>query len=113
MSSVYGKVVFITGGAAGVGAEVVEYRPDLAMLVITYLQGQSLEDASFADPGVLERTADACLGTGLDDAENSRKDRQNGWLCSDEPWVDHAPVAIWFPERCRDHDGRRRTQTAT
>lgn len=45
---------------AGVGAEVVEYRPDLAMLVITYLQGQSLEDASFADPGVLERAADAC-----------------------------------------------------
>ena len=45
---------------AGVGAEVVEYRPDLAMLVITYLQGQSLVDESFADPGVILRAADAC-----------------------------------------------------
>lgn len=45
---------------AGVGAEVVEYRPDLAMLVITFLPGEALEDASFADPGVLARAADAC-----------------------------------------------------
>ena len=45
---------------AGVGADVVEYRPDLAMLVITYLQGQSLVDESFADPGVILRAADAC-----------------------------------------------------
>ena len=45
---------------AGVGADVVEYRPDLAMLVITYLQGQSLVDESFADPGVIVRAADAC-----------------------------------------------------
>ena len=45
---------------AGVGAEVVEYRPDLSMLVITFLQGAALEDASFADPGVLARAADAC-----------------------------------------------------
>ncbi|WP_395657958.1 phosphotransferase [Nocardioides sp.] len=45
---------------AGVGAEVVEYRPDLAMLVITYLQGRALVDESFADPAVLARAADAC-----------------------------------------------------
>lgn len=45
---------------AGVGAEVVEYRPDLSMLVIAFLQGEALEDASFADPGVLARSADAC-----------------------------------------------------
>ena len=45
---------------AGVGAEVVEYRPDLSMLVITFLEGKALEDASFADPGVLARAADAC-----------------------------------------------------
>lgn len=45
---------------AGVGAEVVEYRPDLAMLVITFLPGEALEDASFADPGVVARAADAC-----------------------------------------------------
>lgn len=45
---------------AGVGAEVVEYRPDLSMLVITFLPGEALEDASFADPGVVARAADAC-----------------------------------------------------
>lgn len=45
---------------AGAGAEVVEYRPDLSMLVITFLPGEALTDASFADPGVLARAAAAC-----------------------------------------------------
>ncbi len=44
---------------AGVGAEVVEYRPDLGMLVITYLEGATLDDDAFADPAVLTRAADA------------------------------------------------------
>jgi thiamine kinase-like enzyme len=47
-------------GEAGVGARVVEYRPDLAMLVITYLPGKALTDDDFADPGVLRRAAEAC-----------------------------------------------------
>jgi len=47
-------------GRAGVGAHVVEYRPDLGMLVISYLPGRALENADFADPGVLSRAADAC-----------------------------------------------------
>lgn len=45
---------------AGVGAEVLEYRPDLSMLVIAFLPGQALVDADFADPAVLRRGADAC-----------------------------------------------------
>src|SRR4029079_846144 len=45
---------------AGVGADVVEYRPELSLLVITFLPGEALTDASFADPGVLTRAADAC-----------------------------------------------------
>ena len=45
---------------AGVGAQVVEYRPDLSLLVITFLPGRGLDDASFADPAVLARAADAC-----------------------------------------------------
>lgn len=45
---------------AGVGAGVVEYRPDLSMLVIEFLEGDPLVDASFADAGVLSRAADAC-----------------------------------------------------
>jgi thiamine kinase-like enzyme len=44
---------------AGVGAEVVEYRPDLAILVIGFLQGEALENTDFADPGVLVRAARA------------------------------------------------------
>jgi len=45
--------------AAGVGAPVVEYRPDLHMLVIGFLPGRALADADFADPGVLARAATA------------------------------------------------------
>jgi thiamine kinase-like enzyme len=45
---------------AGVGAPVLEYRPDLGMLVIGYLDAQALDDASFADPEVMSRAADAC-----------------------------------------------------
>ncbi len=45
---------------AGVGAPVVEYRPDLGMLVIGFLPGRALEDADFADPGVMARAAEAC-----------------------------------------------------
>ncbi|MEP9365034.1 phosphotransferase [Nocardioides sp. CN2-186] len=44
---------------AGVGAPVVEYRPDLSMLVIGFLGGRSLENADFTDPGVLGRAASA------------------------------------------------------
>ena len=45
---------------AGVGAPVIEYRPDLRMLAIGFLEGRSLENADFADAGVLARAADAC-----------------------------------------------------
>ncbi|GAA4716743.1 phosphotransferase [Nocardioides conyzicola] len=44
---------------AGVGADVLEYRPDLSMLVISFLPGRSLDNADFADPGVLARAASA------------------------------------------------------
>jgi thiamine kinase-like enzyme len=44
---------------AGVGAPVVEYRPDLRMLVIGYLPGRALTDGDFSDPEVVQRAADA------------------------------------------------------
>jgi thiamine kinase-like enzyme len=44
---------------AGVGAEVVEFRPDLSMMVIAFLPGRALEDVEFGDPDVLRRSADA------------------------------------------------------
>jgi len=46
--------------AAGVGAEVFDYRPDLGMLVIGFLPGTALVDDAFADAGVLARAAEAC-----------------------------------------------------
>ena len=45
---------------ANVGAEVLEYRPDLSMLVIAFLGGRALTNPDFADPGVLRRAAVAC-----------------------------------------------------
>ena len=45
---------------AGVGAPVIEYRPDLRMLAIGFLEGRALDNPDFADPGVLTRAADAC-----------------------------------------------------
>jgi thiamine kinase-like enzyme len=44
---------------AGVGAEVIEYRPELSITVIGFLTGTSLTDDDFADPVVLRRSADA------------------------------------------------------
>jgi thiamine kinase-like enzyme len=45
---------------AGVGAPVLEYRPELGMLVIGHLDGKALRDEDFTDSGVLARAADAC-----------------------------------------------------
>ena len=44
---------------AGVGAEVLEYRPELSITVIGFLPGTSLTNDAFADPGVLTRAAEA------------------------------------------------------
>ena len=44
---------------AGVGAQVVDYRPDLGMLVITFLVGTALTNDTIGGPGVLARCADA------------------------------------------------------
>lgn len=44
---------------AGVGAGVVEFRPDLQMLVIEFLPGRALVDADFADADLLRRAARA------------------------------------------------------
>jgi thiamine kinase-like enzyme len=45
--------------AAGVGAPVLEFRPELGMLVIGYLPGKALTDQDLTDPGVLRRAATA------------------------------------------------------
>lgn len=42
---------------AGVGAPVIDYRPDLGVLVIGYLPGETLSNADFADADVMLRAA--------------------------------------------------------
>jgi thiamine kinase-like enzyme len=44
---------------AGVGAPVVDYRPELGVLVIGYLDGRTYDNASFGEPGVVERAGRA------------------------------------------------------
>ncbi len=44
---------------AGVGAPVVDYRPDLGVLVIGYIDGVTYDNASFDDPSVLRRAGQA------------------------------------------------------
>ena len=44
---------------AGVAGAVLEYRPDLSILVVKYVIGTGLRDGDFADPAVLGRSAHA------------------------------------------------------
>lgn len=45
---------------AGVGAPVIDYRPDLGVLLIGYLEGTTLTSADFSRPGVLAKVARGC-----------------------------------------------------
>ena len=45
---------------AGVGAPVIDFRPDLDMLVIVYIDGFTYDNSSFAHADVIARVADAC-----------------------------------------------------
>ena len=45
---------------AGVGAPVVDYRPDLGILLVGFLDGATLTNADMQQPGVLARVAGAC-----------------------------------------------------
>jgi thiamine kinase-like enzyme len=45
---------------AGVGAPVIDYRPDLGILLIGYLNGTTLSNEDFARPGVIAKVAAAC-----------------------------------------------------
>ncbi len=45
---------------AGVGAPVYDYRPDLGILLLGYLNGATLTNDDFARPGVIAKVAKAC-----------------------------------------------------
>jgi thiamine kinase-like enzyme len=46
--------------AAGAGAPVIDYRPEIGLLVIGYLEGRTLTNADVRAPGMLPRVAQAC-----------------------------------------------------
>ena len=45
---------------AGVGAPVIDYRPDLGILLLGYLNGKTLCNDDFQRPGVLAKVAAGC-----------------------------------------------------
>ena len=44
---------------AGVGAPVIDYRPDLGILLLGYLEGKTLSNEDFQRPGVIAKAAAA------------------------------------------------------
>jgi thiamine kinase-like enzyme len=45
---------------AGVGAPVIDYRPDLGVLLLGYLNGKTLSNEDFQRPGVVAKVAAGC-----------------------------------------------------
>jgi thiamine kinase-like enzyme len=45
---------------AGVGAPVIDYRPELGILLVGFIEGTTLTNADLARPDVLARVADGC-----------------------------------------------------
>jgi thiamine kinase-like enzyme len=50
----------VRAAAAGVGAPVIEYQPQVGVLVIGFIEGRTLSDADVAEPVMLARIANAC-----------------------------------------------------
>lgn len=50
----------VAAAQAGVGAPVIDYRPDLGVLVIGYLNGSTLTNADFGRQGVIAKVAAGC-----------------------------------------------------
>jgi thiamine kinase-like enzyme len=46
---------------AGVGAPVIDYRPDLGVLLLAYLDGKTLSNEDFQRPGIVAKVAAGCL----------------------------------------------------
>jgi thiamine kinase-like enzyme len=50
----------VIAAAAGVGAPVIEYRPDDRVLVLGFVEGRTLTNADVAEPATLARIARVC-----------------------------------------------------
>jgi thiamine kinase-like enzyme len=71
--------------AAGVGAPVVDYRPDLGVLVIGFIDGVTLSIPDFQRPGILSRVAESCRALHAGPrfrGEFNMFERQRGYLAT-------------------------------
>jgi thiamine kinase-like enzyme len=50
----------VRAARAGVGAPVVDFLPELGLLVVGFLEGETVSDEYLQRPGVLPRVAEAC-----------------------------------------------------
>jgi thiamine kinase-like enzyme len=50
----------VLAARAGVGAPVIEYRPQDRLLVLAFVDGKTLADSDIADPAIIPRIAAAC-----------------------------------------------------
>lgn len=68
---------------AGVGAPVVDYHPELGILLVGFLEGKTLSNQDFQRPGVLPKVATACRTLHAGPRFRGRFDmfeRQRGYL---------------------------------
>lgn len=50
----------VAAESAGVGAPVLDYRPDLGVLLLGYIEGKTLDNKDFQRDGIIARAAKAC-----------------------------------------------------
>lgn len=50
----------VLAAESGAGAPVIDYRPDLHVLVVAYIDGVTFTDDSFRNDGIVQRVAQAC-----------------------------------------------------
>jgi thiamine kinase-like enzyme len=50
----------VRAAAAGVGAPVIDFLPEIGILVVGFLEGETVNDAHLQRPGMLPRIAEAC-----------------------------------------------------
>ncbi len=73
----------VAAAAAGVGAPVIEYRPQDSLLVVGYIEGRTFGNADVAAPGNVARIAQACrrLHSGRGSATTSTCSTSSAGTC--------------------------------
>jgi thiamine kinase-like enzyme len=99
---------------AGVGAPVLDYRPDLGVLLLGYLQARTLCNSDFQRPGTIARAAAACRALHAGPPFVNRFDmfeRQPAYLAVTQHHGFAVPVG--YLDHAEAFDAARRVLTAT